>query len=138
MLPSQVAKFQCEDLRVLPVRYDSAGDRRVSFADGVASMDGATPSGGLGLDGPATCLWLCKHISHHDVSPVSHHERWLRMSKVAEGDRSVHEHEVLLRILGDGDAHIQLIKQAHSVSGVSPDYSSSELFLGLGQTRAGA
>eukprot|EP00971_Amphidinium_carterae_P322948 6418549-Amphidinium_carterae.1 len=33
---------------------------------------------------------------------------------------------------------VQLIKQAHAVSGVAPDYSSSELFLGLGQTRAGA
>eukprot|EP00971_Amphidinium_carterae_P322949 6418549-Amphidinium_carterae.2 len=67
MSRSQVSKFQCEDLRVLPVRYDGAGERRVSFTEAVASMDGAMPSGGLGLDGPPTCLWLCKHISHHDI-----------------------------------------------------------------------
>ena len=42
-------------------------------------------------------------FDYRDVAlkPLSHHERWLRSAKIAEGDRSAHEHEVLTQIMED-------------------------------------
>eukprot|EP00971_Amphidinium_carterae_P062970 1246150-Amphidinium_carterae.1 len=71
---AKMKKYVQDDLRVRALRYDAAGERRISFVEAVSTFDGVMPADGLGLEGPASALWLCKHIAAQDGSPVAHHE----------------------------------------------------------------
>eukprot|EP00973_Karenia_brevis_P090583 12403313-Karenia_brevis.AAC.1 len=74
------------------------------------------------------------------LTPVTHHERWVRTSGVPQGDRSVYEHEVITRVLESMlqvdqlnvpalqsaellCRRMQVIEEAHRLSPSSPDYS---------------
>eukprot|EP00959_Pyramimonas_sp_CCMP1952_P461245 9481264-Pyramimonas_sp.AAC.1 len=106
-------------------------------------MDPTPPRGGLGLDGPPTTFWQLKQIRDDDASPNAHHERWVRSSRIPEGDRSVYEHQVLCRILDAAATYDQfnlpalkwaelvcrrmaLIKEAHRAAPSNPDYSAGD------------
>ncbi|CAE8609395.1 unnamed protein product, partial [Polarella glacialis] len=144
-----------DDLRVLPVAFDAQGIRGRSFESAISIMDDAEPEGGHELNGPRTALWVVKNMRDSGGSPSQHHDRWVRTSKVSEGDRSVYEHEVLRRVLESLVVkdqlnipslqgveilvrRIQLIKEAHRISPGSPDYSAADQFLGSSMRRNGA
>ena len=140
--------FAARDLRVLPVKFDSAGVRRRDFLDAVTSMtQDKMPGGGLQLEGPPTTLKVLKSLASRSLTPVTDHERWIRSSEISKSDRSIYEMEVLARVieafvmvdqvnlpnLKGGQLLLrrwQLIKEAHRICPTQPDYSASDHFMG--------
>ena len=81
---------------------------------------------------------------------MTDHERWIRSSEISKTDRSIYEMEVLSKVieafvmvdqvnlpnLKGGELLIrrwQLIKEAHRLSPLAPDYSAADLFMGWQQ-----
>ena len=55
--PSKLDSMEVKDFRVLPLRFDSQGQRRAEFADAVSHMHQVEmPGGKLQLAGPASAL----------------------------------------------------------------------------------
>ena len=96
---NEVNDFINDDLRVLTVKFDTTGQRKRAFPDGVDALIADEPEGGLGLEGEGSAHWLFKSWRDSGLTPITHHERWVRAAKVPEGDRSVHEHDVIGRVL---------------------------------------
>lgn len=97
---SEVGSFAAKDLRVLPLKFDPQGVRRRDFSDAVAAMSQVEmPGGGLQLDGPSTTLEILKGFSKRSLTPVTDHERWIRSNDITKSDRSVHEMEVIARVI---------------------------------------
>eukprot|EP00438_Fugacium_kawagutii_P025394 Skav207382 [mRNA] locus=scaffold2496:250834:268725:+ [translate_table: standard] len=152
----ELASYKLEDLRVLPVVFDSQGTRRREFASALAEMSDAVPvGGGLQLAGPPTVLSIFKDLRDQAFTPSTFHEHWVRTTELPRGDRSIYEHECLSRIL---DAmvmvdqmnapalqsaelicrRLQVIREAHRISPGQPDYSSSDVMMGWKYKRQGA
>ena len=108
---------------------------------------GCHRGGGLQLEGPATCLNICKGLRDQSMTPTSFHEFWVRSADIPKGDRSTYEHECLSRILESLVTvdqlnvsclqgaelicrRMQVIREAHRISPTSPDYSSADYFMG--------
>jgi hypothetical protein len=153
--PGQAGACKFDDLRVLPVLFDSQGIRGRSFGDAVNLLNDAPPAGGgLQLAGPASSMTVMKSIRAQSFTPVTHHEFWLRQARISDGDRSAFEHEVLSHIL---EAMVvvdqlnvcalksaelvvrrrQLIQEAHRVSPGAPDYSAADIYMGWSGRRHG-
>lgn len=144
----EVSTLAVRDLRVLPIKFDAHGERRRDFSEAVAMMtQDKLPGGGLQLDGPCTTLEVLKSLSARNLTPITDHERWIRSSEIAKTDRSIFEMEVLAKIMEafvmtdqinlpntkGGELILrrwQLIKEAHRISPMAPDYSSSDYFMG--------
>ena len=145
---SDLSSFSAKDLRVLPMRFDPQGERRRDFAEAVSCMtQDVVPGGGLQLDGPSTALDVLKSFSKRGLTPVTDYERWIRSNEISKSDRSLHDMEVLARViealtmtdqlnlpnLKGGEMLFrrwQLIKEAHKISAMAPDYSSASHFMG--------
>ena len=152
---SEVPSYRMEDLRILPVHFDSQGVRRLEFPAAIALMDGTEPmGGGLQLTGPSTTLRLLKDLRDQAFTPGTFHEHWLRTNDIPRGDRSIYEHEVLSRILESAIVvdqlnapslqsielmcrRLQVIREAHRISPTQPDYSSADLFMGWKYRKSG-
>lgn len=152
---SEVASYRLDDLRVLPIEFDSQGGRRREFPTAVAALDDAEPAGdGIQLTGPRTAMRLLKDLREQSFTPGTFHEYWLRTSDISKGDRSVYEHECLSRILEsmlvtdqlNAPAlqsaelicrRLQVIREAHRISPGAPDYSSADIMMGWRFRRAG-
>eukprot|EP00438_Fugacium_kawagutii_P003956 Skav200396 [mRNA] locus=scaffold1919:156792:162160:- [translate_table: standard] len=144
----EVAKYQLEDLRVLPVKFDAQGLRRREFGEAISMMVDSPPmGGGLQLEGPTSILNVLKSMRDQSLTPTTFHEFWLRSADIPRGDRSTYEHECLSRILESLVSvdqlnvaalqgaeligrRLQVIREAHRVSPSSPDYSSADYFMG--------
>ena len=155
MAAADVAAFALEDLRVLPVYFDTEGTRRREFSQCVERMNGQTPAGGgLQLSGPPTCLNLMKSMRDQGFTPTTFHEHWMRSSEIPRGDRSTYEHECLSRVLEalicvdqlnvpslQGAElvvrRMQVIREAHRISPSSPDYSAADHFMGWKYRKSG-
>ena len=155
MTPAEVSAFVLDDLRVLPVHFDSEGVRRRAFSMCVERMSGETPQGGgLQLTGPPTCLNLMKSMRDQGFTPVTFHEHWMRSSEIPKGDRSTYEHEVISRVLESFACvdqlnlpalqgvellcrRLQVIREAHRISPSSPDYSAADHFMGWKYRKSG-
>ena len=148
---TEVQSLTAKDLRVLPIKFDQQGSRRRDFPDAVANMScDKLPGGELQLEGPATTLEVLKSLCIRSLTPVTDHERWIRSSEISKTDRSIYEMEVLSKVieafvmvdqvnlpnLKGGELLIrrwQLIKEAHRLSPLAPDYSAADLFMGWQQ-----
>ena len=148
---SEIVSFDARDLRVLPIRFDAQGQRRRDFAEAVGLMSqDKVPGGELQLQGPATTLDVLKGLSSRNLTPITDHERWIRSQEITRNDRSIYEMEVLSRViealvmvdqvnlpnLKGGELLLrrwQLIKEAHRISPMAPDYSASDHFMGWPQ-----
>ena len=85
---SEAAGYRMEDLRVLPIEFDSQGGRRREFPAAVAALDDADPAGGgIQLTGPRTAMRLLKDLREQSFTPGTFHEYWLRTSDISKGDR---------------------------------------------------
>ncbi|CAK0906631.1 unnamed protein product, partial [Prorocentrum cordatum] len=153
-MPEADVCFVHDGLRVLPVTLDAPGERNISFAEAVSAMGPTPPRGCAGLDGPAITDWQLKQIRDDDSNPNHHHERWVRLGRIPEGDRSVHEHQVLCRIVDAAVTYDQLnlpsmewaeivcrrmslMKEAHRAATSNPDCSAGDVFMGWGSQAAG-
>lgn len=152
---NEVASYRLDDLRVLPIEFDSQGGRRREFPTAVAALDDSEPAGGgIQLTGPRTAMRLLKDLREQSFTPGTFHEYWLRTSDISKGDRSVYEHECLSRILEsmlvtdqlNAPAlqsaelicrRLQVIREAHRISPGAPDYSSADIMMGWRFRRAG-
>ena len=155
MIAAEAVSFALEDLRVLPVHFDSEGTRRREFNLCVEKFRGDAPQGGgLQLSGPPTCLNFMKGLRDQGFTPTTFHEHWIRSSDIPKGDRSTYEHECLARILEalvcvdqinvpalQGVELIcrrmMVIREAHRISPSSPDYSASDHYMGWKFRRSG-
>ncbi|CAE8610344.1 unnamed protein product, partial [Polarella glacialis] len=70
---TRIQEYKFDDLRVLPVHFDAQG--------------------------PGSALPLLKTMRDQSLTPAMSHEYWVRNSKIPEGDRSVYEHEMIMRVL---------------------------------------
>ncbi|CAE8638556.1 unnamed protein product, partial [Polarella glacialis] len=153
---TRIQEYKFDDLRVLPVHFDAQGIRRREFASAVLIMSDLAPQGGgLQLRGPGSALPLLKTMRDQSLTPAMSHEYWVRNSKIPEGDRSVYEHEMIMRVLDSmitvdqlnvpclQSAELllrraQVIKEAHRISPGLPDYSSADIYMGWAYRQRGA
>lgn len=141
-----VPKYQLEDLRVLPVKFDAQGLRRREFGEAMM-VDTPPMGGGLQLEGPTSILNVLKSMRDQAMTPTTFHEFWLRSADIPKGDRSTYEHECLSRILESLVSidqlnvaslqgaeligrRLQVIREAHRLSPSAPDYSAADYFMG--------
>ncbi|CAK0819030.1 unnamed protein product [Prorocentrum cordatum] len=152
---AEVDAFVVGDLRVLPVRFNQEGARRRPFSEAVGLQVSDEPEGGVMLSGPRACSWVLRSWRDAGLTLITHRANWLRSSRIPDGDRSVHEHGVLARVLDSLVTvdqlkapalqsaelicrRIQLILDAHSVSPSNPDYSAADDCMGWATHRQGA
>ena len=155
VMKGKVQSIECKDLRVLPFTFDEQGTRRLEFAAAVAKMSqDEMPGGALQLDGPPSTLGVLKSIVSRGLTPVTDHEHWIRTHEFPRGDRSIYELEVITRCI-EAFAMVdqinlpnskgiellmrrwQLIREAHRLSPLNPDYSSADVFMGWQYRRDG-
>eukprot|EP00438_Fugacium_kawagutii_P035321 Skav206911 [mRNA] locus=scaffold808:332320:333552:+ [translate_table: standard] len=134
-----------DDVRTLEVTYGLNGERQRGFRESVKQLQQVEFSD-FPFE-PRTCLEYVRAVSSIAESATAQHHMWVGSSKIPDGDRSIHEDEVLARIF---DAAIcydclnisnlscmelvcrrrQLIAEAHSHSPAAPSYVGVEHFLG--------
>ena len=147
--------YVVDDLRVMHVKFNNEGVRRRPFAEAVDHQVADEPEGGVMVQGPRTALPLARSWRDAGLSAVTHHESWVRGAKIPDGDRSVHEHEMICRVMESMltvdqlnigalqsaellARRLQLIEDAHRGSPSNPDYSAAELYMGLQTRKDGA
>mmetsp|Transcript_74297 Transcript_74297/g.177015 ORF Transcript_74297/g.177015 Transcript_74297/m.177015 type:complete len:387 (-) Transcript_74297:3566-4726(-) len=148
---AEMESFAHDDLRVLPVKYDNQGRRRRAYNECVDLINDEEPEGGLEVQGGRVVAWALREWRDHGLTPITHHDAWVRSSGVAKSDRSVHEHNILSRIVHAalctdqlnlpaclwGELalrRIMLIEDAHRTNASQPDYSAAEFYLGQAST----
>ena len=146
--------FEDEDIRTLSVNFNANGRRGRRFADTVELMF-ETDLPDMELEGPRTALWWLQACARTGGTALTRHHRWVAEGGIPRGDRAVHEHEVLSRIVDSAvlfDSlnaanllsfevvcrRLQLIEAAHLGDPTAPDYGGSEHFLGHGEQVGGA
>ena len=50
------------------------------------------------LEGPRSSEWFFRELIKLAEGPRAQHLRWVRESKIPDGDRSIHEHYVIYRV----------------------------------------
>ena len=141
------------DLRVLPVKYQ-AGKRYRDFGDCVVLLN-EDPTFDSFPEGPHTVLEDLQQIRRQGLTPQTFTAQWFESCGIPKGDRSVYEMEMLGEIVHALPYVDQLqvanlvgvaiamrrravIIDAHCVSPSNPDYSASEIMVGLGGRLGGA
>ena len=98
-VPEGYAGGDDEDVRVLPVRYNSQAVRQRQFDERIEPMY-ESEFGDLPVIGPGATWWFLNSVSSDMLAPLSHHRQWLRDSDIPRGDRRRHEHQNFSRLLG--------------------------------------
>lgn len=134
-----------EDVRTMEVRYAISGERQRSFRESVAEMT-QVDFDDFPLN-PRTSLPYLKAISSLAESAFAQHLSWVSQSKIPEGDRAIHEDEVLARAIDLAITYDalqvsnlasmellirrrQLIAQAHQYNPSAPSYDGADHFMG--------
>lgn len=138
-------KYAGEDVRTLEVKYNMSGERFRPFKEAVAEMQ-QCEFDDFPLE-PRTSLPYLKAVASVAESSFSQHLAWVAQSKIPDGDRSIHENEVLSRALDLAVTYDslnvsnlasfellirrkQLLADAHSYSPGAPSYEAAEHYLG--------
>lgn len=134
-----------DDCRTLEVTYGVNGERQRGFRESVKELQ-QTEFSDFPLE-PRTCLEYVRAISSIAESATAQHHMWVGASRIPEGDRSIHEDEVLARVL---DAALcydslnvvnlscmelvvrrrQLLAEAHAHSPAAPSYVGAQHYMG--------
>ena len=134
-----------DDVRTLEVKYGLSGERQRMFRESIHEMQEVEFTD-FPLT-PRTTLPYLRAIASVSESSFAQHLAWVSQSKIPENDRSIHENEVLSRVI---DAAVtydclnicnlasfelivrrkQLIASAHSMNPMAPSYDGSEHFMG--------
>ena len=139
------------DARVLPVQRDEMTQERWRDWKSLAGMIGEPLFPDWPLEGPRTTKWLVKEIAKSGEGPLQHHQRWKTHLRTDDGDRSVHEHELLcmtLEISGCYDQldlsalagmelvsrRLQLIEKSKAAGGAAA-YEGAKFFVGYQKTK---
>ena len=141
------------DLRVLPVQW-KGGCRKRGFEEALELME-HVDFGDNTLEGEPVCEYYLQKIAGTGMAPTSRHRAWVSDSNIPAGDRSVHEHHMIMKVIEAAATKDQLnlyvldcfellcrraqvIEQAHATNPSNPDYAHAEDFMGWGIQRGGA
>ena len=128
--------------------------RQRSFEDALGKME-HLDFGDTELEGEPSAEWYLHKLLGTGMSPVARHRAWVTDSNIPAGDRSTHEHHLIMRVIECACCRDQLnvlclesfellirraqvIESAHAYNPSSPDYSHSEDYMGWGVQRGGA
>ena len=146
---------EIEDVRTLPVKYESTGERYRNFDEAACLMtEEPFDEQDWPIEGPRSALWWIKSTRRLGLTPLARHSRWVAESGVAASDRSIYEHEVIshcVELASTVDQinigslacfeqlirRLQLIEEAHVMSPANPSYDGAEHWLGNGRRKAG-
>lgn len=134
-----------EDVRTLAVKYGMGGERLRNFRESTQEMI-MVEFEDFPLQ-PRTALEYCKAVASISESATAQHHMWLGGARLADGDRSAYEDEVLARVIdlavcydGLNIANLasmelvvrrrQLIAEAHNASPGAPSYLGAEHYMG--------
>lgn len=134
-----------EDVRTLEVKYGLSGERLRNFREAIHEMQ-VCDFEDFPFE-PRTTYEYMKAIASISESATAQHHMWIGSSKIAEGDRSCFEDEVLARVLDLAVTYDnlnvtnlasmelvcrrrQLISDAHSNTPGAPSYMGAEYYMG--------
>lgn len=143
----------CEDVRTLEVKFGLNGDRHRVFRDTVLEMQ-QVEFDDFPLE-PRTTLSYLKAVGQVAESAMGQHLAWVQQSKIPDGDRAIHEDEVLARAIDLGIQYDclnisnlasfellirrrQLLADAHSYNPSAPSYEGSDHYMGTTYRPGGA
>lgn len=143
-----------QDLRVLPVLFDTAEERWRTVAEAVPDFTDVDFED-FPLQGPRTIGHDTRQLRRLNLDFTQHHESWLKKSGVRASDRSVHEHSAICRTLNLMMCYDQLnlcglasaealnrrrslIEHAHQGRPDAPSYEGAEDFLGVREAADGS
>jgi len=142
-----------EDVRTMEVRYTVNGERFRNFREAVSEMQ-QVEFEDFPLS-PRTSLPYLRAVSSVAESAFGQHLAWVSQSKIPDGDRAIHENEILSRAI---DLAIQydslnisnlasfellirrkqLLAEAHTYNPSAPSYEGADHFLGTTYRPGGA
>ncbi|CAK0817209.1 unnamed protein product, partial [Prorocentrum cordatum] len=105
--PRQERQAAEQDLRTLPVKYDSGGSRVRDFAEAVDIMS-SNPQLDFPVLGPRTTLWLVQQFRRLGQTPLQRHMWWRQTQNLTAADAGVDEHQFLSELLEMGAEKDQL------------------------------
>lgn len=86
-----------DDVRALAVRWHN-GRRRRPFREAVDLME-VHDFRGSPLEAASSLLWYLQELVQAGETPTSRRHGWVQVAGVPVGDRSVHEHSCIARVL---------------------------------------
>jgi hypothetical protein len=89
--------YASEDVRTLEVRFGVNGDRHRPFRETILEMQ-QVEFDDFPLE-PCTTLAYLKAVAHVSESAFGQHLSWVQQSKIPDGDRAIHEDEVIARAI---------------------------------------
>ena len=136
-----------EDVRTLKVDYDDQDVRYKAWRE-VCSQSRVHTYPDFPLDGPISCLDLCKHMHRFGGDPANWMLQFTREKHIAPSDRTWHELRTLTSALNTAGCYdqlnlgasgalevicrrIQAIADAHQIPG-KVDWSNGRFFAGVG------
>lgn len=142
-----------DDVRTMEIRYGPNGERLRSFRESVAEMH-EVDFNDYPLE-PRTALAYVKAVAGVAESCYAQHLAWVAQSRIPEGDRAIHESEVLSRVVdtaitydGLNIANLasfelvirrkQLLAEAHAYNPSAPSYEGADHFMGTTYRPGGA
>ena len=142
-----------EDVRTLEVRYGLSGERSRNFRESVQEMI-QCEFDDFPLE-PRTALAYCRAVGTVAESCFAQHLSWVSQSRIPDGDRAIHENEVLSRALDLAVTYDalnianlasfellirrkQLLAEAHAYNPAAPSYEGADHFLGTSYRPGGA
>ena len=143
----------CDDVRTFEVKFGLNGDRSRNFKETILEMQ-QVEFNDFPLE-PRTTLPYLRAVSNVFESAFGQHLAWVQQSKIPDGDRAIHEDEVLARAIdlaiAYGSLNIcnlasfellirrrQLLADAHAYNPSSPSYEGSDHYMGTTHRPGGA
>ena len=143
----------CEDVRTLEVKFGLNGERTRSFRDSIMEMQ-QIEFDDWPLE-PRTTLAYLKAVSGVSESAFGQHLAWVQQSRIPDGDRAIHEDEVLSRCIDLAISYDalnianlasfellirrrQLLADAHAYNPSAPSYEGSDHYMGTSHRPGGA
>ncbi|CAK0793192.1 unnamed protein product, partial [Prorocentrum cordatum] len=105
--PRQERQAAEQDLRTLPVKYDSGGSRVRDFAEAVDIMS-SNPQLDFPVLGPRATLWVVQQFRRLGQTPLQRHMWWGQTQNLTAADAGVDEHQFLSELLEMGAEKDQL------------------------------
>lgn len=145
--------YASEDVRTLEVRFGVNGDRHRPFRETILEMQ-PVEFDDFPLE-PCTTLAYLKAVAHVSESAFGQHLSWVQQSKIPDGDRAIHEDEVIARAIDLAVSYDalnisnlasfellirrrQLLADAHTYNPSAPSYEGSDHFMGTTYRPGGA
>ena len=95
--PAAAGAVVSADLRVMPVKYDSRGERFRTYVEAVGELS-EVKFADWPVAGPRTFIWCSKHMLAQAGSPTAWHSKWIAEQKLDPSSPNVGVHENACRV----------------------------------------